>query len=350
MPNTKNGCPAVVKAATGIYKSHLISNRSRRFDNTILMTTANYGYLDILQNWAYMADQIGLKYLVVAMDDFVFNELHFQHQEHPEIFQHIISSEEKMPTGQYKFRETAFNKISCNKFKIVLHLMNQCNVDIVFSDVDNVLFQDPFQHQMGQMIYSHQFDYLYQPNVYPEIAQKKAGTFWETREGQSIPDEANTGFYYLSSAALVIKEMLSETLLKCEEEDEYDEQHLFWSVVREARFNQSKTRPLSHCTSLQVKSILTVNDSLSNQHGKESNATRLCPLDPFYHPTGKASPRRARHWVSYHANYSGKGKQKKIDKLKKARGWNLEHLQLQQPPVKHSMGQNYSVTTKIFEV
>jgi len=302
---------------------------SQKFANTLLITTANYGYIDVLKNWAVMSHGLGLKFLVVAMDDMILNELRSLEQSHPYLFKHVIPSTFKVNTNSSGFGTHEFNLISCNKFQVVLQTMECCYVDVVFSDTDNVLLHDPFQHNMGQMIASQQFDYLYQSNVYPKASKKNAGVIWDTSSGQTIPSAANTGFYYLSNTATSIKRIMQETVDECWDTPEFDEQHYFWQAMTEARVNQTITQPLSHCTGPTVRSILAkfaVNAVATEVPPKPThNWTRLCPLDPFYHPTGWTTPRPDAGWITYHANYV-KGKSNKIDVLKKVNGWVLDHL------------------------
>ena len=67
-------------------------------------------------------------------------------------------------SGTQSFRERKFNEISCNKIRMVKYVVEECNLDVVFSDVDNIFFHDPMKHDLGKLMLTQEYDYIYQFN------------------------------------------------------------------------------------------------------------------------------------------------------------------------------------------
>ena len=196
-------CPLAVQKATGIFRDKV---EAVGFENTVLLTAANFDYFDMLQNWEFLASEQQLQWAVLAMDDRIFQEL---------------GEERAVPTqvgyavdGAQSFRQPGFNKLSCNKMRHVLHIMETCQVDVVFSDCDNIFLQNPFRHEFGKMILSEQFEYIYQPNdsVPPQAPRNQSCL----KEGK-IVREGNTGFYFMSHRNEFMKQVIRDTLNACED-------------------------------------------------------------------------------------------------------------------------------------
>jgi len=51
--------------------------------------------------------------------------------------------------------------------KLVLEIAENCDVDVVFTDVDTIFYKNPFQHDLGRLIRSKRHDYIYQSNFEP---------------------------------------------------------------------------------------------------------------------------------------------------------------------------------------
>ena len=51
--------------------------------------------------------------------------------------------------------------------KLVLEIAENCEVDVVFTDVDTIFYKNPFQHDLGRLIRSKRHDYIYQSNFEP---------------------------------------------------------------------------------------------------------------------------------------------------------------------------------------
>ena len=110
----------------GLYKD---KSYAPELKNVLLLTASNSGYLEMLTNWECFATRLGLDWMVMAMN----KEL----QTH-------LGERSFLATGQEWEKAEAFNSpvgfkvISCNKLRSVLDVMRETNLDIVFSDADNV--------------------------------------------------------------------------------------------------------------------------------------------------------------------------------------------------------------------
>ena len=209
--NNNPNCPAAITNNRGLYKN---ATKASRFQDTVLLVTLNYGYYDLLQNWEWLANQHGLKWAVVAMDDALYKELG------PE---RAVRSDVSSKSEHAKFRQRSFNQISCNKMRIVQSIMKTCHVNVVFSDVDNIVLRDPFYgSELGNMIASNYFHYIYQPNLGKKGRRYQRGV-------DRFPQEANTGFYYMSHASeFFVDEAIGQTLQACtDSKSRLDDQNCF---------------------------------------------------------------------------------------------------------------------------
>jgi len=314
MPN----CPHVINEAIGIYREGIANIAdSTGFEDVLLLVSANFAYLDFLLNWEYLAKKQGLKYGIVAMDDELLTHLGPQR---------AVRSNVSMQSTEAFFRDPAFANISCNKIKVVLDIMRQCDVDIVFSDVDNIFYENPFKHDLGRMIKTQMYDYIYQANG----ASFKKRSHTCLTKGHMVR-EGNTGFYYLSRNATVVKNIMEMSIETCKSHSSLkggDDQSIFWNTIHDMR--KRNTVSYQHCSIENgydvISSSNTTKKTASNEDAPFS--ARMCCLDPYYYPIGKESQIyqvEQREFVTYHANFVT-GKEGKIRKLKKARtdmtGWN----------------------------
>ncbi|KAL7550858.1 hypothetical protein ACHAWF_014061 [Thalassiosira exigua] len=233
--NASDKCPRHVRDAVGIYNATTAPSRNASRDadgleNVLLLVSSNFGYRRFLLNWEGLARNLGLKYAIVAMDDELFSYLRGN----------AVKADALMSPSASEFQEPDFNKISCNKMRVVLDVMERCDVSVVFSDVDNIFFDDPFQHDLGRLIKMRAYDYVYQINRYH--APRRSHPCLTG----SIPWHANTGFYYLSKHAAELREITEKTLEICADpSNELDDQTLFWQEVH-SKSNDVKS--WRHCT------------------------------------------------------------------------------------------------------
>lgn len=125
---------ALVKSKTGIYTE---AARTGDFENVIMLTAGNFGYVDVYRNWACHARRLGLKWLLIASDEQMYNFVGPDDA--------ILSQNAAVATMKAtKFRDARFNLITCSKLQDVHRISISANVDVVFSDCDNVFRHDPF--------------------------------------------------------------------------------------------------------------------------------------------------------------------------------------------------------------
>jgi len=319
------GCPAVIQQARGIYnqdeQQYENKTNNSAFDRIVLLTAANYGYYDLLQNWEYLARAQGLKWAVLALDDRLYRELGSSRAV-------PNSSPEYAVEGVVKWSTSGFNTLSCNKMRSVLQIMEDCDVDVVFSDCDNIFIGDPFQHDLGRMIKMGQYDYIYQVNE--QIGHAKQDRQHSCLKEGKLVREGNTGFYYISRHSETMKQVIRTTLDKCSEpKNKLDDQTLFWNVL----FGRAKKGMTRHCNATEVDAA--ANDPVSLAANRIQPATdttttttvSLCCLDPFHFPIGRNT---FQNMITYHSNYV-KGKKQKVHLLKHARsdhiGFNIHRVE-----------------------
>jgi hypothetical protein len=323
---SKGECPAAVQRARGLFRNSDAQQRRggggggdrSLFEDVVLVTAANSGYYDMLQNWQYLAARQELKWVVVAMDEPLYGKLMLG-SEPPRV---VPTAAEYAVSETVTFRTRGFNTLSCNKLRSVLRIVEACDVDVVFSDSDNVFLRNPFEHDLGRMILSDRYDYIYQVNVFDGVDGPRQHSCLQ--RGKRV-DEGNTGFYYISRNSDTVKQVIRDALDACSQPDnELDDQTLFWNEMRK----RNNTR---HCDAAEVDSLLEQQQQQVSSRIKETTTTAnnnatasLCCLDPYYYPTGMQNLPKT--MITFHANFA-RGKERKVKKLMRVRGgWNPFHI------------------------
>jgi hypothetical protein len=307
-------CPLAARKNVGLFSPTSQSGFRDNFQDVILLVACNYAYYDMLQNWEYLANQLNLQWAVLALDDELYNVLG------PE---KAISPGSFSVTGPQSFRRGEFNKLSCNKMRMVMSIAENCGMDIVFSDVDNIFYHNPFEHDFGRLIESRRYDYVYQPNDGAPNTPLQD----ECLKGKPR-DEANTGFYYLNRKSATMKRVVNATLEKCSEpSNRIDDQTLFWKQFW--KFNKTsykKGEIFHHCDVDEYVDPFTHNMRASNEA-----VFNFCCLDPYHYPVGRLDPPRSNDPITYHANFVS-GKEGKVNKLRNSRsdgyGYNESRISL----------------------
>lgn len=287
--SNKDNCPLAVRNAIGIYNDSAMLAQNK-FPNTVLLTASNYPFMELLDNWQQWVASHGLKWAVLSMDNKLYQHLGAEHS-------NAVPTEEQFAAGEEQaggFRSVPYNKLVCNKIRMVMSVMRECSVDVVFSDTDNVLLRDPFQHQLGDLIRDDGgYDYIYTTsNPWSPVP----GSHSCLTEG-TIVEKGNTGFHYLRHNSTVLWGLLNATIEKCEERrNRYDDQRHFWTAIG----NQKNLTTWHHCGS-----PLTT----------EETQFRMCCLDNHFYAVGSEKPYSNHSLVSFHATHVS-GKWPKIEKLK----------------------------------
>lgn len=211
---------------------------------------------------------------------------------------------------------------------MALQVATTCNVNVVFTDADNVFFKNPFEHDFGRLIKSKKFDYLYQPN-HPALKPLHD----QCLHGNPRK-EANTGFYYFNYESNIYQSIADATLERCQDpKNKKDDQSTFWEefwkVERKLK-GAKDSHSFQHCALPEYENPDLVPE-VQNAAGNK-NIFRYCCIDPYYYPIGDHSKRKGpsnRDPITYHANYA-KTYGKKVEKLVYARsdkyGWDMSRF------------------------
>jgi hypothetical protein len=265
-----------------------------RFRNVLLLTAANHQFQYYLQNWQIIAGELGLQWVVLSLDNQIYELLGREG---------ILLPEEHQVETAGKFGTSSYIKLVCNKIRVVLNLLHACSVDILFSDVDNVFLKDPFQHHLGSMIASGYYDYIYQTN---DDWTPQPGQHSCVSEGVSVL-EGNSGFHYLRPTDNV-KNLLNETLRRCSETNNtFDDQTLLWYVLREG----ADSGTWHHCQANHTPSAT------------KPFVSQFCCLDPHFYPTGRRQPLNPNALITFHANWGARVRKKGKLKSWVKGGWRL---------------------------
>ena len=158
-----NDVPQLLRDHAGLY---LDKTRAPELSNALLLTAANYGYMDMLRNWECYARKLGLDWLVVALDDQVYQELG------PE--RSFLTVGERH--GSYeRFGSPGFKIVGCNKLRSMLSVLVETQLDVVFSDGDSVFKSDPFlpSLSLGSMMRSGKYDMILRTQNHTTRSQER---------------------------------------------------------------------------------------------------------------------------------------------------------------------------------
>ncbi|VEU38807.1 unnamed protein product [Pseudo-nitzschia multistriata] len=321
------GCPSVIRKKAGLFDQNTSESLLRGdFADTVLLVSSNYAYYNMLQNWEYMASQLHLQWAVLALDNELYEELGPSRA--------IPAKEEFTVSGPQEFRKGSFQGLTCNKVRMALEVASACKMNVVFTDVDNVFFQNPFEHDLGRLIRSQRYDYVYQPNQ----------PAWAPLEDQCLKGnprkEANTGFYYFNHKSEIYRNIAESMLEVCvRPENKIDDQSLFWKEFWKAEKritsrNQTEGSDASfhHCDLSEYVNPWSQQNNFSKTSGSNKRIFQYCCLDPYFYPIGKHNARDGpsnKNPVTYHANYASKYG-RKVEKLVHARsdgyGWDMSRF------------------------
>lgn len=221
-------CPASIEQAKGLYTNVKVNdnNHTDFAQNTVLLTAANLGYLPMLQTWEAYASSLNLKWAVLALDDWMF-----QHENavetHSEFFLRRFQ----------RYNSEGYWSLQCNIWRSILSIIERCEVDIIFSEVDNILVQDPFAagSDLGEKLRSNLYDYMYATDF--PLSRRKQNEC----PAQRFPTKGeSTGFFYIRQDNEPMKHVMRQILNECLDNSN-DVPIDFWKLM--AR------RGYSHCNS-----------------------------------------------------------------------------------------------------
>ena len=120
---------------------------------TVLVTGCNSGFINQLLNFKCFAERLGMKFLVIAMDE----------DAHEYISKNTTMTSYLMKGGaskSQKFRSAEFNVITATK-KEAVHNILELGYNVLFSDTDVAMIRDPVPYMMWQNVeYVHSLNYM----------------------------------------------------------------------------------------------------------------------------------------------------------------------------------------------
>jgi hypothetical protein len=134
---------ALLRSVAGVYKTLNSVELKRSLEKTVFVTAVNFGYLNHLYNFKCFADRLNLNFLVFAMEP----QAYYYLRNYTTIPSYLFSSGTHghsvgTSTG---FRDKHFNIITAKKLEAVLRVMT-LGYDVIFSDLDVAILQDPIPH------------------------------------------------------------------------------------------------------------------------------------------------------------------------------------------------------------
>ena len=147
----------VLAKASGIYRD---TNLQLGLERTVLVTGCNHGFLNHLHNFKCFCDRLGLKFLVVALDEKSYVHL----VKHSDVYVYYMSagvdnSSAPIASENANFRSHQFNLITARK-KEAVHDILSLGYDVVFSDTDVAIVHDPMPYLLWKNV-----DYVHSLNA-----------------------------------------------------------------------------------------------------------------------------------------------------------------------------------------
>jgi hypothetical protein len=238
------------KMQAGYYKDNRPST-----SRILFMVGVNYAYRDFLMNFRCFTDNLELKFLPISFDKKIYSFITRKN-----IFPVTYQIPDVVNTTSSSFGSKNFNNIGCRKMEIVYAAL-MLNYDVIFSDVDIVLLKDPYS-----LLFHPNVDYSHSENVV-------CGDKWKFNDEM----EGNTGFYAVRSNPGT-KLIWNYAYQACRAEKmKYDDQSMFWVVVRNMEDTAPKVIPMKQCPEM--------NNSLSSRslekYDRRSASSNFitCPLN-----------------------------------------------------------------------
>jgi hypothetical protein len=137
---------AAVQHAAGVYSD---PHRQKGFEDIVVVTGCNYGFLNHLHNFKCFADRLGIKFLAVSMDQ----QAHDYLSNRTDIVSYNAGAGRvgEVGGGNVEFRSKEFNILTAKK-KEVVHDILRLGYSVLFSDTDVVMVQDPMPYVLWRNV------------------------------------------------------------------------------------------------------------------------------------------------------------------------------------------------------
>ena len=131
----------VLQRVAGVFHNESKRNEyGGDLDKTVVMTGCNHGFLNHLMNFKCFAERLGIKFLVVALDEKTHDFIRLNTSVDSIYMQYAGVTEEAT-----EFRSKQFNLITTRK-KEAVHDVLKLGYDVLFSDTDVAIVRDPFPY------------------------------------------------------------------------------------------------------------------------------------------------------------------------------------------------------------
>lgn len=153
--NQENNLPVVhldddVEDDPGIWPSPRVL-RQVAVDNTIIVISANCGYIEMTQNWILHVQQLQItNYIVIAQDDSVFPVLDAFAPGHVMMLNRNISTE--VGGAAFSYNSEGFYKVCKQRPHIIQSILNQ-GYRVLYSDTDLVWVKNPLERLPSNVDY-----------------------------------------------------------------------------------------------------------------------------------------------------------------------------------------------------
>jgi len=215
-------------------------------------------------------------------------------------------------TGMNGWGSAKLDEVGRNKVFMTLQILTLTDLDIVFTDADNVFPRDPFRPgvNLGDMIRSQKYDFVDQQ----EIDKRPP------RSHRLATGGGNSGFWYASVARkpknvkTFFRAWLDRVDLIREESSKKRkdggktgaDQPILHDIIGFLRASKGKDPDKwgFKCAALCDNQDGTHNPRTCNAPPEET--FEYCYMDPYTHPTGWPDA-RPKEFATYHANYAHQG-------------------------------------------
>lgn len=264
---SKQALKSALFYARGIYKDH---SKSNMYNNTVFVTSGNFGYVNHFHNSKCFLDRWGIKILFIAMDE----RTHAYMAKIPDTYSALYKSNNySIQEQSHRFRSKNFNYLSRSTIEAVYEILTH-NYSVMFVESDVVLINDPVKFFIWNNV-----DYVHAVNMACSSAK---WDFYKSNE------EGNTGFYFIRSNVQILSFMKYYFVTAAKDVNyELDNQSLFWSAMRSCK--DPLITPLDICAHQPARF------QQQQQNEKENSKTFLVTCHPDTCLTGTgaiASPSR----------------------------------------------------------
>ena len=128
----------------------------------VILSTTNYAFINFTRNWLISLHRCGIRenITVIAEDSHAFEKLKEIHTCKLDI---QLVENKHLPPDNLPFRSENYLKLVNRRPQYILNLLMK-GIDVLFSDVDTVWLQNPFQYFTGEFDVYFEYDQIPKPS------------------------------------------------------------------------------------------------------------------------------------------------------------------------------------------